>query len=96
MASTEHEQRNRPPSLSSAAHSAGGTTTEADLLSIQRDFPAFRIWREITGDRIRFVAHRRHPSIRLHTVVTADLHELRVVLADSSPRMLRVEPDAAP
>jgi hypothetical protein len=84
MPSTEHQQPNRLLSPGHADHNAGSTSTEADLLSIQRDFPAFRIWREITGDRTRFVARRRRPGTRPHTVVTSDTRELRSVLAENS------------
>lgn len=84
MPSAEREQPSRLLSLGHVGDNAGGATPEADLLSIQRDFPAFRIWREMTGDRIRFVARRRRPGTRPHTVVTSDAHELRAVLAENS------------
>ena len=51
-----------------------------DLAALRRDFPGFRIWREVTGDRTRLVAIRRHRGTSPHTVVTADLAELRSVL----------------
>jgi hypothetical protein len=64
------------------------TTTaleDAALLNkLRADFPAFRIWREITGDRTVYVARRRQPGTRLHTLVTRDLHELHTALAISS------------
>lgn len=51
---------------------------EADqLASLQADFPQFRIWREITFNRRRYIARGRHP----HTVVTPDLDELRAELS---------------
>jgi len=84
MPSTEHQQPDRVLSPGHADHNAGSHSTEADLLSIQRDFPAFRIWREMTGDRMSFVARRRRPGTRPHTVVTSDTHELRAVLAENS------------
>src|SRR5580693_6331471 len=89
MPSSEHQQPDRLLSPSHADHNAASTSTEADLLSIQRDFPAFRIWREMTGDRTRFVARRRRPGTRPHTVVTSDTPELRAVLAESSQPMPR-------
>ena len=84
MPSTEREQPNRLLRPAHAGYNSGGTSTEADLLSIRRDFPAFRIWREITGYRISFVARRRQPGTRPHTVVTRDADELRAVLAGNS------------
>jgi hypothetical protein len=49
---------------------------------VQRDFPQYRIWREVTGGREpRYVAKARHLGVRLHTVMTADLAELRSELA---------------
>ena len=96
MPSIEHQQPNRRLSPGHADHNTGSTSTEADLLSIQRDFPAFRIWREMTGDRIRFVARRRRPGTRPHTVVTSDAYELRAVLADSSLPVPRTLSGASP
>ena len=96
MPSTEHEQPNRLLRLARAGHNSGGTSTEADLLSIRRDFPAFRIWREITGYRISFVARRRQPGIRPHTVVTRDADELRAVLAENSQPKPRTLSEASP
>ncbi len=51
------------------------------LMGLREDFPHFRIWREITGDRTRYVARRVHPGSSLHTVVTDDLTELRAALS---------------
>ena len=51
------------------------------LTALRSDFPAFRIWQETTGDRNRYVARSLHPDTRPHTVVTADLDELRAILA---------------
>lgn len=63
------------------------TTTALDaalLNKLRADFPAFRIWRETTGDRTVYVARRRQPSTRPHTLVTPDPHELHTALAKSS------------
>ena len=58
----------------------------ADLDSLREEFPAFRIWRDANGERTRYVAQRLHPGTRPHTVVTADLPELRAALAvDPTP-----------
>lgn len=51
-----------------------------DLAGLQEDFPGFRIWQEATGERTRVVAVRRHAGISPHTVITADVAELRAVL----------------
>lgn len=63
------------------------TTTAAaladsfDLNQLRADFPAFRIWRETIVDRTVYVARRRQPGTRLHTLVTSDPYELRTVLS---------------
>jgi O-methyltransferase involved in polyketide biosynthesis len=55
------------------------------LEAIERDFPQFVIWREALRDRIRYIARARDLSTPLHTVVAADLGELRAALADATP-----------
>ena len=55
------------------------------LAQIEQQFPQFAIWREATGDRIRYIARARDLTINPHTVVTADLHELRATLAEAAP-----------
>jgi len=45
------------------------------------EFPAFRIWREIIGDRVQYVARRRDTNTHPHTVVTADSARLRSALS---------------
>jgi O-methyltransferase involved in polyketide biosynthesis len=49
---------------------------------MRQDFPCFRIWSEVTGDRTRYVARRLPIGTGPHTVVTADLDELRAILND--------------
>jgi hypothetical protein len=56
----------------------------ADLAGLHAEFPGYRIWQEITGDRARLVAVRRHHGTSPHTVVTADPAELRAALAAST------------
>jgi S-adenosyl methyltransferase len=51
---------------------------------LQTEFPQFRLWQEISGDRVRYIARRLHPGAAPHTIVTADLDELRAVL-DNTP-----------
>jgi hypothetical protein len=62
-----------------------GHLADGGLTALRADFPQFRIWREVTGDRCRYVAQRLHPGTAPHTVVTADLGELRSVLNDAIP-----------
>jgi hypothetical protein len=60
---------------------ATGTAAAAHALTILRaDFPGHEIWREENGGQFRYIARGRHP----HTVVTADLGELRAALSDAS------------
>lgn len=54
-----------------------------DVVSLQEEFPGFRIWREVTGDHARVVAVRRNLGTKPHTVVTADVAELRATLNGS-------------
>lgn len=64
-----------------AAEDASGA---AEMLAgLCREFPDFRIWREITGDRTRYIARSLHPGTGPHTVITAELGELREVLRDA-------------
>jgi hypothetical protein len=51
-----------------------------DLTGLQAEFPAFRIWREDFPGRPRYVARSRQQDLNPHTVVTADLRELREAL----------------
>lgn len=57
-----------------------------ELAGLCREFPDFRIWREITGDRARYIARSLRQGVGPHTVVTADLDELRSVLQHDVPR----------
>jgi len=63
----------------------------ADLARLHAEFPGYRIWHEITGNRARLVAVRRYHGTGPHTVVTADPAELRAALAASLPP-LRPQP----
>lgn len=57
------------------------TATAAHALTALRaDFPHHEIWREDDGGQIRYIARGQHP----HTVVTADLGELRTALSGAS------------
>ena len=53
----------------------------SDELTVLRDeFPEYRIWREETPGRSRYIARSRHQGARPHTVVTGELTELRDAL----------------
>lgn len=54
--------------------------TAPELEKLQAELPDYRIWREVTGEHIRLVAVSRTPGARPHTVVTADMAELRDAL----------------
>jgi hypothetical protein len=56
-----------------------------DLTELQEDFPGYRIFTDVTGERVRLVAVRRQHGISPHTVVTADAAELRAALTGSVP-----------
>jgi O-methyltransferase involved in polyketide biosynthesis len=67
------------------AEAQDGPAPDDTLKAIRRDFPYFRIWREITGDRTRYIARRQQGAVPgPHTVVTADLAELRSALASGT------------
>jgi hypothetical protein len=53
------------------------------LAGLCREFPDFRIWREITGDRTRYIARSLRLGTNPHTVVTDDLDELSGALRDA-------------
>ena len=55
-----------------------------ELPDLRDQFPHFRIWRETTGSRTRYIARRLRPGIHPHTVVTADLAELGAELSAAS------------
>jgi O-methyltransferase involved in polyketide biosynthesis len=54
--------------------------SEEDLAVLQADYPVYRIWREITPGRDRYVVRSLLPGLSPHTVVTDDLGELRDLL----------------
>jgi len=47
------------------------------------EFPGFRIWREITGDRTRYIARSLRHGTSPHTVVIDDLDELSNTLREA-------------
>jgi O-methyltransferase involved in polyketide biosynthesis len=54
-----------------------------DLAVLQAEFPAFSIWEEQMPGRVRYVARSRTEGINPHTVITADVDELREALQPS-------------
>ena len=54
------------------------------LLELQKEFPGFVIWREISGDRARYVAKRTRSDVSPHTAICATTAELRAVLTGAS------------
>ena len=62
-----------------------------DISVLRRRFPDYKIWREERPGRVRFVARRRRPGLHPHTVVTADMSELRDAL---STNVLRTSSDS--
>jgi len=55
------------------------------LAALRADYPGYKIWREITPGRQRYIARSLHMGLNPHTVVTADLSELRDVLQPAGP-----------
>ena len=56
------------------------TAVSDELTVLQDEFPAYRIWQEQLPGRTRYIA-RRLKGLGPHTVVTADVGELRQALA---------------
>lgn len=54
-----------------------------ELCALREEFPQYRIWREISGDRARYIARRLHGGTGPHTLVTPDPGELRAGLPGS-------------
>ena len=55
-----------------------------EMTALRADFPDHEIWREDDGGHVRYIARGQHP----HTVVTADLGELRTALSGASGQSL--------
>jgi len=52
---------------------------------IELEFPHFRIWRELAGSRMRYIARRISPGQGLHTIIAGDLGELHAALSVGCP-----------
>ena len=63
-----------------------------DLAVLRTEFPAYEVWREEIPGRVRYVARSRTPGVNPHTLITADVEELREALR-SAP-MVRSGPPA--
>ena len=56
-----------------------------ELGALRIRYPRFAISQEITGNRIRYIAHRQTAGHGLHTLITADLSELAEALGQAHP-----------
>jgi hypothetical protein len=70
----------RHPSALTRTGEGEGPVSEQDLAVLRSEFPGYRIWRELTPGRVRYVARSLRAGLNPHTVVTADISELRDVL----------------
>jgi hypothetical protein len=68
---------------------------DAELAGLRTGFPQFRIWREISGNRTRYIARSLQPGARPHTLVTADPRELRAALNIDESQARPDHPDHA-
>jgi hypothetical protein len=59
---------------------------ERELASLQADFPAYEIWREVTGHGMQYNARGRTLGLHPHTVVRADPGGIRAALDGSNGR----------
>jgi hypothetical protein len=84
-----NERRQPPDPRPSAAPEtttppgAGPASDDEALMTMQRDFPGHRIWREILPGRTVYIARSHHPTTHPHTVVTPDLGELHAALTEA-------------
>jgi O-methyltransferase involved in polyketide biosynthesis len=64
--------------------------SDDDLATVRAEFPGYSIWREILPGRDRYIVRSLIPGLSPHTLVTADLAELREALEPAGPG----QPDA--
>jgi hypothetical protein len=57
-----------------------GMLVPNELAELQEQFQEFHIWREVTRERVRYVARSHHLGLHPHTVITDDPAELRAAL----------------
>jgi hypothetical protein len=63
-----------------ARRHAEATAVSDELIVLRDEFPEYRIWREVTPGRSRYVARSRYQGASPHTVVTGQVTELRDAL----------------
>lgn len=76
--------------LETTAAAPGASQVQAELARLAAEYPAFRFRAEAgwLGDRLRWIAERiRGLEPGVHTVITADLGELRTELDDEGRHM---------
>ncbi len=86
--------------MTSKTGDAGESPRIWDVLTpLRRDFPGYEIWQDCTPGRTRYVAQRLREGMNPHTVVTADLSELRSALeptrVPARARFATVQPNIA-
>ncbi len=65
-----------------AGTSADLAAAAAELEQLRRDFPRYAIGSVTTWGHTRYLGQRRQPGPGPHTVLTADLAELRAALSE--------------
>jgi O-methyltransferase involved in polyketide biosynthesis len=60
-----------------------GPDDQATLRDLRNEFPHFAIWREDMPDGTRYNATRVAPGSGLHSLITADLGEMRAILTEA-------------
>src|ERR1022692_1452373 len=79
---TAEPQTPPPATAPGPGHTAIAARDAADELdALREDFPQYRIWSEPGRDQTRYVARSQRTGLCPHTVVTADLAELRAALS---------------
>src|ERR1700730_10878343 len=63
-----------------------------ELASLREQFRGFRIWKEVIGERTRYIARRFDLEAHPHTAVTADLGELRAALSLGAEQQVAATP----
>jgi O-methyltransferase involved in polyketide biosynthesis len=88
-------QRPRPqpaPTPTTMTQANGMTPVNDELEALHDEFPGFRIWTEIIGERARYIARSTQAGKSPHTLVTDDLGELRAVLRQNTEDQARILP----
>jgi hypothetical protein len=77
-----HHAAAQNPGKTAEAQLSAAVYLAQELGNLREEFSDFHIWQEASGDRIHYVARRRHTRAHPHTIVTADPYELRPALED--------------